>query len=362
MELPFKADQVGSFLRSEKLKVARQQYADQQIRKEQLTAVEDQEIIALIQKQVENGMHAVTDGEFRRSWWHFDFLGDLDGMELYSKSQGLDFHKMETRKEGVKVVGKIKFGEHPFLQHFAFLKAHTPEGFVPKQTIPSPNMLHARADFDDTIYANIDELIEDLIVAYQDGIQAFYDLGCRYLQLDDTSWASLFSDEGREKLVAQGIDPQVFLERLVYVLNASIAKKPADMCITMHICRGNYKSNYFSSGGYDFAGEAIFSRLNVDGLFLEFDDERSGSFEPLQFVNRPDLKVVLGLVTSKFAALESKEDIAARIAQAEKYVPKAQLCLSPQCGFSSTEEGNIITEDEQWAKIRYVVELAKELL
>ncbi|BDH62189.1 5-methyltetrahydropteroyltriglutamate--homocysteine methyltransferase [Lysinibacillus sp. PLM2] len=357
---PFRYDHVGSFLRPQKLKEARTKFQNNEITYAELKQVEDEEIIRLIDKQKEIGVLSITDGEFRRSWWHFDFLGALEGMENYDKDHGLQFHKVETSKKGIRVVGKIDFGNHPFLDHFKFIRDHAGDSTV-KFTIPSPNMLHARADKNADIYQNEKDLIEDTIKAYQKAIQAFYDAGCRYLQLDDTSWASLFSEETRAKLVDEGKNPQEYMETLQYVINETIKNKPSDMTITMHICRGNYKSTFHSSGGYDFAAKVIFGGLNVDGLFLEFDDERSGSFEPLKYVNRSDLKVVLGLVTSKFGELEDKESIKARIQEAAKFVPLNQLCLSPQCGFSSTEEGNILEEENQWAKLTLIKEIAEEV-
>lgn len=358
--IPFRYDQVGSLLRPANLIQAREQYKSGAITYDELKKVEDNEIIRIIEKQKENGLLGVTDGEFRRSWWHFDFLGGLDGVEYYEKDKGLDFHNMETRKEGIRVIGKIDLSTHPFIEHFKFLKQHAGEAVV-KQTIPSPNMLVRRVDMNEEVYRDIEEFRKDTIVAYQKAIQAFYDAGCRYLQLDDTSWADLFSQEGHDKLRAKGLDPAEELKVLQTMINESIANKPEDLTITMHICRGNYKSNYFTSGGYDYASEVIFGGLDVDGLFLEFDDERSGSFEPLKYVNRKDLKIVLGLITSKTGELEDKEKIKARIKEAATYVPLEQLCLSPQCGFSSTEEGNILTEEQQWRKLRFVKEIAEEV-
>lgn len=358
--LPYRYDQVGSLLRSSNLTEAREQYKSGAITQDQLINVENNEIIHLIEKQKENGVVAITDGEFRRSWWHFDFLGGLDGVEYYEKDKGLAFHGMETRKEGIRLVDKVDFSTHPFVEHFKFLKEHAGETIV-KQTIPSPNMLFYRVDMNEEIYRDKNELLKDTIAAYQKAIQAFYDAGCRYLQLDDTAWADLFSEEGHNKLRVKGLDPAEELKLMQYVINESIANKPEDLVVTMHICRGNYKSNYFTSGGYDFASEAIFGGLNVNGLFLEFDDERSGSFEPLKYVNRKDLKIVLGLITTKTGTLEDKEKIKARIHEAATYLPLEQLCLSPQCGFSSTEEGNILTEEQQWEKLRLVKEIAEEV-
>nr|WP_106779899.1 5-methyltetrahydropteroyltriglutamate--homocysteine S-methyltransferase [Lysinibacillus timonensis] len=358
-ETPFRYDHVGSFLRPQTLKEARAKFQNNEITYAELKKVEDEAIIHIIEKQKEIGV-PISDGEFRRGWWHFDFLGGLDGMEYFETLKGVDFHNVQTRTGGVRVTGKIDFSNHPFLEQFKFLKEHAGDATV-KFTIPSPNMLHARAELNKDIYPNEKDLIDDTIKAYQKAIQAFYDLGCRYLQLDDTSWASLFSEETRAKLEASGKDPQQFLNTLQYVINETVKNKPADMTITMHICRGNFKSTFHSSGGYNYAAEVIFGGLNVDGLFLEFDDERSGSFEPLKYVNRPDLKIVLGLVTSKFGELEDKEAIKARIYDAAKYVPLTQLCLSPQCGFSSTEDGNILEEENQWQKLTLIKEIAEDV-
>ncbi|KKI89368.1 5-methyltetrahydropteroyltriglutamate--homocysteine methyltransferase [Bacillus sp. SA1-12] len=357
---PFRADHVGSFLRPERLKQARLQKQNGDITAEQLRAIEDEEIIRLVKKQKEAGIQAVTDGELRRAWWHFDFLGGLQGVDFYETERGLQFHGVETRAHGVKVTGKVDFGDHPFIKDYKFLHSVAGE-HVAKFTIPSPNMLLARAQVDELVYPDQEELINDLINAYQKAIQAFYDAGCRYLQLDDTSWASLFSEENREKLKKNGQDPKKAAENYARVINESIKNKPKDMVITMHICRGNFKSTYTSTGGYDPVSEVIFGGLQIDGLFLEFDDERSGGFEPLRHVNRSDLHIVLGLITSKFGELENQESIKARIEEASKYVSKEQLCLSPQCGFASTEEGNLLTEEQQWAKIRHVVAIANDV-
>lgn len=358
--IPFRYDHVGSLLRPANLIQAREQYKSGLMTFEELTNVENEEIIRIIEQQKENGVLGVTDGEFRRSWWHFDFLAGLDGVEFYAKETGLKFHEMETRKGGIRVVGDIDFSTHPFVEHFKFLKEHAGDAVV-KQTIPSPNMLLCRADIEFEKYENREKLQQDTILAYQKAIKAFYDAGCRYLQIDDTAWADFFSEEGHQKLRNRGLEPAEELDVLQSMINESIAHKPKDLVITMHICRGNYKSNYFSSGGYDYASEVIFGGLHVDGLFLEFDDERSGSFEPLKYVNRKDLKIILGLITSKSGELEDKNTIKARITEAAKYVPLEQLCLSPQCGFSSTEEGNILTGDQQWRKLRFVKEIADEI-
>jgi 5-methyltetrahydropteroyltriglutamate--homocysteine methyltransferase len=357
---PFRADIVGSFLRPERIKQARLQKENGEITAEQLRAIEDEEIIRLVEKQKEVGLQAVTDGEFRRTWWHFDFLGGLVGAEFYEAESGIQFNGVTTRAHGVKVTGKIDFDNHPFLEDYKFL--HSIAGdHVAKFTIPSANMLLYRGKIETELYTNKVELANDLIVAYQKAIQAFYDAGCRYLQLDDTSWASFFSEEGLEKIKAQGEDPRELAELSARVINESIANKPEDMIITMHICRGNFKSTFTGSGGYENVSDIIFGGLNVDGLFLEFDDERSGGFEPLRHVNRPDLKIVLGLITSKFGDLENPDNIKARIKEATQYVSLDQLCLSPQCGFASTEEGNLLTEEQQWEKVSHVINIAGEV-
>ncbi|MER2006844.1 MAG: 5-methyltetrahydropteroyltriglutamate--homocysteine S-methyltransferase [Psychrobacillus sp.] len=360
VKAPFKADHVGSFLRPERLKQARAQFEQKEISQEQLTQVENEEIIKLIEKQKEAGLLSITDGEFRRKWWHFDFLSGLDGVEFYETEQGLSFKGVQTKAHGIKVTGKIGYSTHYMIEHFKFLKEAAGDAVV-KFTIPSPNMLYYRAAIQEGVYNNDEELFSDLITAYQGFIQAIYDEGCRYLQIDDTSWATSFSEEGLASLKDRGLSLEQALSLSARAINESISKRPADMLVTMHICRGNFRSTYITSGSYELISETIFGGLHVDGLFLEFDDERSGGFEPLRHVNRKDLNIVLGLITSKHGDLEEEELVKARIEEATKYVPKEQLCLSPQCGFSSTEEGNILTEEEQWAKIRHVVQIAKDV-
>ena len=259
------------------------------------------------------------------------------------------------------MAGKIDFSDHPMIDHYKFLHSVVGGDHTPKFTIPSPNMLLARGDINQTVYNTEEELLEDLTSAYQKAIQTFYEAGCRYLQLDDTSWAGFFSEEGLQKMRNKGQDPDKLRELFVQAVNDSISERPDDMVITMHICRGNFRSTYLASGDYEAVSDAIFGKLNVDGLFLEFDDERSGSFDPLRKVNRSDLHIVLGLITSKTGKLEDNEAIKKRIAEAADYVPYEQLCLSPQCGFASTEEGNLLSEEDQWAKIRHVVELSNEV-
>ncbi|WEG11810.1 5-methyltetrahydropteroyltriglutamate--homocysteine S-methyltransferase [Pullulanibacillus sp. KACC 23026] len=357
---PFRADQVGSLLRPQAIKEARLKKASGEISLQDLREIENREIKRVIEKQKEIGLKAVTDGEFRRAYWHFDFLENLVGCEGYEPDEGLKFHGTESKPHGVKITGKLDFGNHPMLDDFRFVQDHAGE-HTAKMTIPSPNMLHARAKIEYEPYQDTALLLNDLAIAYQKGIQAFYEAGCRYLQLDDTSWAIFFSESGLEKIRSMGQEPAELRALYAKAINDAIAKKPDDMVITMHICRGNFQSTFMSSGGYEGASETIFSELNVDGLFLEFDDERSGGFEPLRFVNRPSLQVVLGLITSKFGELENPDDIKRRIEAASKYVGLDQLCLSPQCGFASTEEGNRLTEEQQWAKLSHVINIAQDV-
>ncbi|WP_347549120.1 5-methyltetrahydropteroyltriglutamate--homocysteine S-methyltransferase [Pseudalkalibacillus hwajinpoensis] len=357
---PFKGDHVGSFLRPERLKQARLQKAKGEITDQELREIEDEEIVKLVEKQKAVGLKAVTDGDFRRSWWHFDFLEGLDGVEGFETEKGLQFDGVVTKAHGIKVTDKVGFSDHYMIEHFKFLKSIAGDA-VAKFTIPSPNMLFFRGEIDKGLYDSDEAFIDDLIVAYQGVIQALYNEGCRYLQIDDTSWATFFSEEGRASIEAKGKNPEKVAKLCARAINKSIANRPDDMLVTMHICRGNFKSTFMTSGSYEEISETIFGGLNVDGLFLEFDDERSGGFEPLRHVYRSDLSIVLGLITSKFGELEDPEKVKARIAEASRYVPLDQLCLSPQCGFASTEEGNLLTEDQQWEKVCHVLDIAKEV-
>ncbi|PNH93339.1 5-methyltetrahydropteroyltriglutamate--homocysteine S-methyltransferase [Vibrio diazotrophicus] len=361
---PFYADQVGSLLRSEKLKAARLQKQNNDITTEQLIQIQRQETRLHVEQQKLAGLTAITDGEYSRAWWHFDFLEGLNGVEGYTPEVPLNFKGTKPKTHSIRITDKISFNpNHPFLGDFEFLSSLLdPTQHVAKQTIPSPNMLFLRGKNVAECYQdNEGKFISDLVQTYQDAIQAFYDKGCRYLQLDDTSWATFFSEEGVSGLKELGYSTEKLLAIFEYLLNESIKNKPEDMLITMHICRGNFRSTYFGSGGYEAAAETIFGRLKVDGLFLEYDDERSGGFDPLKYVTRSDLFIVLGLITSKSPELEPKEYIKSRIQEATKYIPLEQLRLSPQCGFASTEEGNILTEQEQWNKLKHVVEIAEEV-
>jgi 5-methyltetrahydropteroyltriglutamate--homocysteine methyltransferase len=358
---PFRADHVGSLLRPSAVKAAREKQAKGEISAADLKAVEDREIERVIKKQEEIGLQAVTDGEFRRSWWHLDFLWGLDGAERYVMEQGIAFHGMQTRAEGARIVGKVGFSDHPMLEHFKFLDAHTSR--LPKFTIPAPSALYGRtgrAAVSEQAYPSLEQFFTELGRAYAKGVRAFADAGCRYLQLDEVFIAMLCDPNYRKTQEGRGDDPQKLAERYADLINASMSDIPSDMTITMHLCRGNYRSTYMGSGGYDPVAEVLFDRIKVHGYFMEYDTERAGSFEPLRRVPK-DRTVVLGLVTTKTGALESKDEIKRRIDEAAKFVAPDQLCLSPQCGFASSEEGNALTEDQQWAKLRMIVEVADEV-
>jgi 5-methyltetrahydropteroyltriglutamate--homocysteine methyltransferase len=361
-EPPFRADHVGSLLRTAAIKEARAPREAGQITAEQLKAVEDAEIRKIIARQEECGLHLATDGEFRRSWWHFDFLCGLDGVEMKQIEHGIQFAGVQTKAERPDIVGKIGFSHHPMLEHFKFLKANT--RVTPKMTIPSPTLMHfrfGRASISKALYPDLDELFDDLGKAYAKAVRAFYNAGCRYLQFDDTIWAFLCSEKERAQSRQRGDNPDDLPAKYAKMINQALAAKPADMAITTHICRGNFRSTWISEGGYEPVAETLFGSLNYDGFFLEYDTARAGGFEPLRFVRKGNQQIVLGLVSSKLGALESKDDLKRRIDEATKYIALDQLCLSPQCGFASTEEGNLLSEDEQWAKLRMIVEVANQV-
>ena len=358
---PFRADHVGSLLRPAALKEARAKRERNEISVDALRAVEDREIEKVISKQEEIGLKLATDGEFRRSWWHFDFFRGLDGISFY-QMDAIQFHGVQTKAEGIKITGKLGFSGHPMLEHFKFLKRHT--RVTPKMTIPAPSTLHfrqGRALISKEVYPTLNSFFDDLAAAYRAAIRAFYEAGCRYLQLDDTAWSMVCDPSEREKSKGRGDDPDTLPKRYARLTNAALEGKPADMAITMHSCRGNFRSTFIASGGYEFIAEQLLGNTGLDGYFLEYDSERAGGFEPLRFFPKGKKQIVLGLVTSKSGALEKKDDIKRRIDEATKYVALDQLCLSPQCGFASTEEGNVLAEDEQWAKLRMIVEIANEV-
>jgi len=359
---PFRADHVGSILRSVPLKEAREKCEKGEITAAQLKAVEDAEIPKIIARQEELGLRLATDGEYRRSWWHFDFYGMLDGVEIYELDHGIQFQGIQTKPRSIRVVGKIGFSNHPMLDHFRFLKAHTK--VTPKMTIPSPSVLHFRLEpgaVSKDFYPHRDAIFDDLAAAYQQAVRAFYDAGCRYLQFDDTAWAYLCSDVELKKARDRGLDVDHLQETYTRTINKALAAKPADMTITTHVCRGNFRSTWISSGGYEPVAKNLLANCNYDGYFLEYDSERAGGFEPLRFLPKGDKIVVLGLITTKVGTLEDKADIKRRIDEATKYLALEQLALSPQCGFASTEEGNVLAESEQWAKLGMVAQLAKEV-
>lgn len=364
---PFRLDHVGSFLRPERLKEARAKFNDGEITAEELERVENEEIIALIEKEKELGLKSVTDGEFRRAFWHLDFLENLEGVELVEVDHfSVQFKDKDVKPKTLRIVGKVDFSEkHPFVKHFKFLKEHAGDTPV-KLTIPSPSMLHLITQVREKNYVPIERykdnealFYDDVVAAYRKALQCFYDLGCRNIQLDDTSWGEFCALDKREAYEARGFDLEKIARDYVDVLNRVIEWKPEDLVVNMHICRGNFRSTWFSSGGYEPVAKTLFGHCRVDGFFLEYDSDRAGDFTPLRYIK--DQKVVLGLITSKSGDLEDKGEVIARIKEASQYVPLEQLCLSPQCGFSSTEEGNILTIEAQWDKLKLIDEIVHEV-
>ena len=360
---PYRADEVGSLLRTAPLKEARAKREKGEITPAQLTAVEDEEIRKIIAKQEGVGLQLATDGEFRRSWWHFDFFWHLTGCERVSTNQGIQFHGVQTKAESLKVTGKLDFPtDHPMIEHFKFLKANTK--VEPKMTIPSPSVMHfrgGRSAISKDVYPEMGAYFEDLGKLYGKAIKTFYDAGCRYLQLDDTVWAYLCSEKEKEGARQRGEDADKLAGIYAGVINAALKSKPADMTITTHVCRGNFRSTWISEGGYEPVAEILLGQVNYDGYFLEYDSDRAGGFEPLRFLPKGNKIVVVGVITSKSGELEKKDDIKRRLLEAAKFAPLEQLAVSPQCGFASTEEGNILSEEEQWAKLSLAVEVANEV-
>jgi 5-methyltetrahydropteroyltriglutamate--homocysteine methyltransferase len=359
---PFRADHVGSLLRPAALKQAREKHANGEITADQLKAVEDREIERVIKKQEDVGLQSITDGEFRRSWWHLDFLWGLDGAEKYEMNTGVAFAAVTTRNEGVQVTGKLGMAHpHYMIDHFKFVAAHTRR--TAKITIPAPSAIYGRpvpTPIDKAVYPKLDNFFDDLGQAYRAAVKGFADAGCRYLQLDEVFIAMLCDPKYRQQMTARGDNPETLGALYGDLINVAMSDIPSDMTITMHLCRGNYKSTFMGAGGYEAVQEVLFNKINVHGYFMEYDDERSGGFEPLRLLPKGKL-VVLGLVTTKTGELESKDDLKRRIEQAAKYVDLDQLCLSGQCGFASTEEGNSLTEDQQWAKLARIVEVSNEV-
>jgi 5-methyltetrahydropteroyltriglutamate--homocysteine methyltransferase len=361
---PFRADHVGSLLRTAALKEAREKYACGKIGADALKAVEDREIEALIEKQQAIGLKTVTDGEFRRRSWNFDFLERLPGVESYLGERKIKFTARGPQPPPylLRVAGKLGgTAPHPLVEHFRFLRDHAEA--TAKVTIPSPSSLHFRYGRDavpESIYPSMDDFYRDLGEAYRKAVRGFADAGCRYLQLDEVNLAYLCDPSLCQQIAARGDDPAALPAIYARIINAAVSDIPADMTVAMHLCRGNFRSSFVASGGYEPVADVLFNGIDVHGYFMEYDSDRAGGFEPLRLVPK-NKTIVLGLVTSKSGRLEGRDEIKRRIEQAAKYIPLDQLCLSPQCGFASTEEGNVLSEDEQWAKLRMIVEIAEEV-
>ena len=366
LKTPFRYDFVGSFLRPQALKEAKAAYQDGKISKEEFDKVVNEEINKVVAKQKELGFHVITDGEFRRTFWHLDFMWGFEGVAHENTGNGVKFDAELAVLDDTYLVGKIKPKAHPFVEYFKYLKQFEDENTVAKYTIPAPAQMYQQlivpANYESTrkFYAADEELIQDIGTAYQNVIKQFYDAGCRNLQLDDCTWGAIVGDAAKLRYKSLGIDLDEVKSKLLAVNNLALEGKPKDMVITSHICRGNYHSTFFASGAYDSVADYVFAKENVDALFLEYDDERSGGFAPLAKVSG-DKKIVLGLITTKSPVLEDKKAVIERIHEAAKYVPLDRLCLSPQCGFASCEIGNKLTEDEQWAKLKLVKEIAEEV-
>lgn len=366
IQSPYRYDFVGSFLRPQALKEAKKAYQNGDITKEAFDKVVDEEVTKVVAKQKELGYHIITDGEFRRSFWHLDFMWGFEGVAHENTGNGVKFDAELAVLDDTYLVGKVKAKPHPFVEGFKFLKQFEDENTVAKYTIPAPAQMYQQmivpANYQSTrkFYPTNDELIHDIGVAYQEVIKQFYDAGCRNLQLDDCTWGAIVGDAAKQRYKLLGIDLDDVKAQLLKVNNLALEGKPEDMVITSHICRGNYHSTFFTSGPYDSVADYVFAKENVDALFLEYDDERAGGFAPLAKVSAGK-KVVLGLITTKSPKLEDKEAVIARIHEAAKYVPLDRLYLSPQCGFASCEIGNKLTEEEQWAKLKLVKEIAEEV-
>lgn len=363
---PYRYDVVGSLLRPQALKQARARFAKGLIDADELAAIQHDETKRVVDEQVALGLKAVTDGEFNRSWWHLDFLWGLTGVGHYDYQQSYKFHGSKTRTDNADLVGKIAYNpDHPFFQTFSYLQTLVPAGVTVKQTIPSPTMLFRdnRSDNWHQFYETWEDYLDDLATTYHQTIQHFYDLGCRYIQLDDTTWAFLISQlNATADQPAEHAKYVRLAEDAVRVINQLLTDLPGDLTVTTHICRGNFKSTYLFSGSYDDVADYL-GQLHYDGLFLEYDSDRAGDFTPLKRIWHGDSqkRIVLGLITSKFPELEDPDEIKARIQQASAFVPLENLALSTQCGFASTEEGNQLTEDQQWAKLKLVKQIATDV-
>lgn len=367
VQTPYRYDVVGSFLRPEKLKQARKDYESKKISREELTQIEDECITDLVQKEKAAGLHVITDGEFRRATWHLDFMWGFDGVSHTPTKTGLPFHGEAAMIDDTYITGKVGVsGTHPFVEHFKYVKQFEDENTIAKQTIPAPAqfleqmILPFALENTKKYYEDTEELVQDIAKGYKVVIQQLYDAGCRCIQFDDCSWGMLVDEKAPLFFQTDQEGLLKVQELFLRINNLAIEGKPEDLTINTHVCRGNFHSTYASSGAYDAVAKTLFAKENVHDYFLEFDDARSGGFEPLKEVT-PDKKVVLGLVTTKSAKLEDKETVIARIKEASQYVPLENLCLSPQCGFASCEIGNKLTEEQQWAKVKLVKEIAEEV-
>ncbi|WP_449603698.1 5-methyltetrahydropteroyltriglutamate--homocysteine S-methyltransferase [Paenibacillus sp. Marseille-Q9583] len=364
---PFRYDIVGSFLRPQALKEARLKFKNSEITAEQLKEVENDEIVKLVQKQKEVGLQAVTDGEFRRSWWHLDFFWGFDGVERTIVDQGYQFNGAESRPETARLTGKISYSSHPFVAHYEFLKGAAGEDVVARQSIPAAAQFLFELDrvenkeSTNELYPNREELISDIAKAYKASILAFYAAGSRSIQIDDCTWGALCDEQFIAFMNQVGVNVAEYANELAKLNEEVVSGLPEDLVVTTHVCRGNYVSTYAGvGGGYEPIAQTLLNINNYSGYYLEFDTERAGDFKPLRFL-KDNQQVVLGLFSSKFGELESKEDILKRIEEAKQYVDLNRICLSPQCGFASTEEGNHLTEEQQWRKLAYIKEIAEEI-
>lgn len=366
MNKHYRADVVGSFLRPEELKQARAKYAAGEITGSELREVEDRLIADLVKKQKTHGLHFITDGEFRRSYWHLDFMWGFNGVEHIELDHGYQFHGEETTKGSIRLTGKITGENHPFVDDFKFVKQFEEDGVEAKQTVPAPAQFLAELfrgkNTENTrkFYPNTEDLIRDIAEAYRTFFQEIYDAGCRTVQLDDCTWGMIVDDDYWKLMLGKGFTLEHEALQYLNVNNLAIAGKPDGLTINTHVCRGNYHSCYASKGAYDPVAPYLFAKENVDSFYLEYDDARSGGFEPLKYVS-DDKNVVLGLITTKSPVLEDADTVIARIREAEKYVPLDRLYLSPQCGFASCEIGNRLTEEQQWAKVDLVQEIARRV-
>lgn len=364
LKSPFRYDFVGSFLRPHALKEARAQYKAGAIDRAALTAVENEEITRLIEKQKRAGFHAITDGEFRRSYWHLDFMWGFHGIDEVELDHGYYFHGEETTHGSLRVSGKISGENHPFVEHFKFVKQFEDENCIARQTMPAPAQLLAELYREDNgkntdaVYPDHEQLLQDIAAACRTVIRELYAAGCRSIQFDDCTWGMICDPNYQNFLKETNTKVEDVAAEYLRLNNLALEDRPEGLTITTHVCRGNYHSTWASQGGYAPIAPFLFAQENVDAFYLEFDDERSGSFEPLKYV-ADGKKVVLGLITTKSPRLEDKDAVIARIHEAEKYIPLERLCLSPQCGFASCEIGNKLTELEQWNKLKLVKEIAE---